>query len=178
MKGHLWLFVISPILDRDTSFKVISLATSLSVTCQPPALIHAILFFLVHHIIISLSLSLSMPPFFPRQLRAPGGSLASQVGSPLTPIFPLTVNPSWARKLSVNHSFPPAHLLAPALCGMPLFYSVAHLRSYIYFPGQITSSFVSSALCFVLRTHVTSSITFSINSPQRTGKPAPTKARP
>lgn len=125
MKGHLCLFVTPPILDRDTSFKVISPAISLSVKCQPPALIHAT--FYIHPVIMSLSLSLLLflPPSFPRQLLVPGGSLASQVSSPLTPIFPLTVNPSWAHKLSVNYSFPLVHLLALALCGVALFYSVA-----------------------------------------------------
>lgn len=97
MKGHLRLFVTSSILGRDTSFKVISPAISLSVKGQPPVLIDALLFFFffAHHIIIALSLLPSLfPPSFPRQLRAPGGSLASQVGSPLAPISPLTVNPS------------------------------------------------------------------------------------
>lgn len=94
----------------------------------PTSFAHSLHFYLSITSSSPSSFFLSHPTSFPRQLRVPGVSLASQVSSPLAPIFPLTVNPSWVYKLSVNHSFPLVHLLALALCGMPLFYSVAHLH--------------------------------------------------
>lgn len=77
---------------------------------------------------------------------------AESISCQLTILFPQSI---CSLRLYMRHA-------ATLFRGLLALCSVAW-KEQIYFPGQIVSSFVSYGLCFVLQTHVTSSITFPIN---------------